>query len=116
MPKITPTTNDNPALADVTPPPGAVSATAWQLDMRQPYRVVFGSDHTVTDHTVEVYTTAIQFPDGSLDDGSEVEPPQVWIYRADDNPSSSDQARELARAIMAAAEELDGLTDGTGSP
>jgi hypothetical protein len=56
-----------------------------------------------------------QFPDGSLDDGSEVEPPQVWIYRADDNPLSSDRARELARAIMAAAEELDGLTDGTRS-
>jgi hypothetical protein len=28
---------------------------------------------------------------------------------------SSDQARELARAIIAAAEELDGLTGGTRS-
>ena len=54
-----------------------------------------------------MYTTAIQLTDGSLDDGSEVEPPQVWIYRADDNPLSSDQARELAEALLDCAKEID---------
>jgi hypothetical protein len=107
MPKITPITNENLALADVAPPAGAVSATAWQCDMRQPYRVVFGADRTVTDHTVEVYTTAIQLTDGSLDDGTEVEPLQVWIYRADDNPLNADQARELAEALLDCAKEID---------
>jgi hypothetical protein len=63
-------------------PAGAASASAWQLDMRgQPYRVLFGANRTDTDHILEVSTTAIQLADGSIDDGSQVEPPKsgsIW--------------------------------------
>jgi hypothetical protein len=69
-----------------------------------PYRVVLGAGRGVTDHKVRVQTSAIQFADGRID------APTATISGAGHNGSglNSDQARELASALIKAAAELDG--------
>jgi hypothetical protein len=54
-------TNPYPA---VSPPPGATANDDWQADDHQPYRVVSGSDRTVTDHKLYVSTSAVQWANG----------------------------------------------------
>jgi hypothetical protein len=55
-------------------------------------------------HRVSVQVTALQFPDGRVDDGSEHEPPQVYLG---DEALSIAQARALAAALTDAADEAD---------
>jgi hypothetical protein len=92
---------------DVPVPAGARPDT-WQDDSPLPYRVLLGEcrgiDGVDTDH-VSVQPTAIQFSDGRVDDGSVHEPPHVYLG---DNALSSSQARELAAALIATADEVDG--------
>jgi hypothetical protein len=68
-------------IPDVPVPPGARPDT-WQDDSPLPYRVLLGEvrgiDGVNTDH-VSVQTTAIQFSDGRLDDGSVHDPPHVYL-------------------------------------
>ena len=54
-------------------------------------------------HT-EVQAAAIQFADGSIDDGSVHEPPHVYLG---DDGLTSVQARELAAALIETADEVD---------
>jgi hypothetical protein len=53
---------------------------------------------------VSVQATAIQFPDGRIDDGSQHEPPTVYLG---DEALSTAQARDLAAALNTAAGEAD---------
>jgi hypothetical protein len=79
-----------------------------------PFRFVIFADRTVTDHPVRVSMHAFQWADGSLADGTGaegngVEAPEIALIEASIQPLNSDQARELAAALPAAADELDGL-------
>ena len=96
---------------DVPLPTGVAAAGGWQPDGPLPYRVVLGEDHGVTDHNVVVHTVAIQFADGRIAD-ARIKAATVYSGRG----LSSTQARELAAALLEAADQLDGWTGGTGSP
>jgi hypothetical protein len=85
------------------PVPHGARPDTWQDDSPQPYRVLFGALRGID--RVSVQATAIQFPDGRLDDGSQHEPPQ--IYLGDDGLSIA-QARDLAATLNKAADEIDG--------
>lgn len=69
-----------------------------------PYRVLMGYNRHAGPITVG--TTAVQFLDGRIDDGEDGDEPKVWIW---DTGVSTDHARQLAAALIAAADELDGL-------
>jgi hypothetical protein len=78
-----------------------------------PYRFITFTDRTVTDHPVRVSIHAFQWADGSLADGAGaegngVEAPGIAVLEAS-SPLNSDQARELAAALLAAADEIDRL-------
>jgi hypothetical protein len=91
-------------IPDVPVPHGAHPDT-WQHDS---HRVLLGDvrgiDGVDTD-LVCVQVTAVQFPDGRIDDGSVHEPPHVYLR---DDALSPTQARELAALLIQAADELDG--------
>jgi hypothetical protein len=92
---------------DIAPPPGAEFADDWEGD--SPHRVIVGFDRTVTDHTARVYAVVIQMADGSIDEGL-IEGPHANIAdgeRSGIENLNSDQARELAAALLEAADEID---------
>ncbi len=98
-----------PITHDVAPPAGT-DADIWVHDRTRPYRVVFGVSRGLAGRDdVLVATTAVQFEDGSLDDGSEVEPPHVFVETNRDRGLTSAQARQLAAHLLDdAANEIDG--------
>jgi hypothetical protein len=61
-----------------------------------------GEDRGVTDHNVVVLTVATQFADGRIEDGR-IKAAAVYSGRG----LSSAQARELAAALLEAADDLD---------
>lgn len=95
-------------------PPGALPAgaradiwTRWH-DL-QPYRDLYGTPRGVSDREdVLISICAIQLPDGQIDDGTLVEPPQVFLEMDHEAGLSTAQARELARSLNEAADDLDG--------
>jgi hypothetical protein len=95
-------------------PPGFVSAGDWQASgADMPYRLVYGADRTVTDHVVRVSTHAFQFADGSIASRWAAEAPGIAVLNGDTDtglwPLNSNQARELAAVLLAAADELERL-------
>jgi hypothetical protein len=93
---------------DIAPPVGAEFADDWVGE--PPYRVIFGVDRTVTDHAARVYAVVVQLADGSIDEGL-IEGPHVNITDGEGSgieDLNSDQARELASALLEAADEIDG--------
>jgi hypothetical protein len=106
------TTPTRPNRPDITPPPGAEFVDDWQSDPS--HRVIFGADRTVTDHTVRVYASAVQLADGSIDDDL-IEGPCVYVQDGEHSGlerPNSDQARELAAALLETAAEIDGWSAG----
>jgi hypothetical protein len=92
-------------IPDVPVPPG-VEPDAWQNDVPQPYRVLFGVlRNTDGVEYTTVQATAYQYTDGRIEDGSVREAPHVYLG---DDALSSSQARELAAALIEAADEADG--------
>jgi len=96
----------------VTPPPGADLVCGWEenADGGQPWRSVFGVDRLITDSKIRVYPTVVQLADGSIED-SGFSSPNVSISNNEYDTLSglnSDQARELAAALLECAAELDG--------
>jgi hypothetical protein len=63
------------------PVPGGATPDIWEGE--QPSRVIHGASRAIIGRDdVLVGTTAIQFADGSVDDGSRVESPHVYGRRA----------------------------------
>jgi hypothetical protein len=98
-------TTTNP-IPDVPLPTGATVADSWESDPG--HRVIMGATRGVTDYDVVVWTSAVQYTDGALDDGGDSEPPSVHVNFGDSRGMNSDQARELAAALLEAAAEIDG--------
>ncbi len=97
------------AANDVTLPAGVARINAWEPEGDQAhYRFIVGATRTVTDHPIHVSVHAFQWSDGTLDDGDILSPPGIAIHNADACvPLTSDQARELAAALLEAAAEFD---------
>lgn len=94
------TTTPNP---EAPLPDGARSAGAWE-DVEcstTPWRSVVFTSHQVTDHTARVSATACQYTNGNLDSVG------ISVVGPDHEDLNSDQARELAAALLEAAAELD---------
>ena len=72
----------------------------WSKDCLS--RVVNGRERIVDGHDAEVVTNALQHRDGSLTEAC------VAVYVDCNQEFGSDSAREFARLLMAAADELDG--------
>ncbi len=79
-----------------------------------PYRFIDGAYRTVTDHDVRICTQAFQFADGSIANRWAGEAPGIAVVKGNREtglwPLNSDQARELAAVVLAAADELDALS------
>ncbi|ABK72029.1 hypothetical protein [Mycolicibacterium smegmatis] len=97
------TTSSNPPL-----PPGAISASPWEpASGKYPaYRIVNTSERTLTDHDALVSAGALQWVDGTIEDGHLDDCPTIYI----DQPATlnSDQARELAAILLDLAAQIDG--------
>jgi hypothetical protein len=92
------------------PAPDGAEADVWEDDTPQPYRVLYGASRGVVDRPdVIIQSTALQYPDGRIDDGSVLEAPQVYVeVNAAHNGLSGGQTRELAARLLEAADEVDG--------
>src|SRR5258707_11500086 len=96
------TTNPHP---DVPGPAGAVFGDAWEGEPAE--RVIMGQNRGITDTDVVIWTSAIQFADGRIqqDEVGASEPPLVHVDG--DVDLNSDQARELAAVLLEITAELD---------
>jgi hypothetical protein len=108
-------------IPDTSRPPGVVHVDGWHLD--PPHRFLYGKSRSVprpsavAKSDVTVGTVAVQLGDGSIDDGSVIESPKVFVEFGEDDSLTAAQARQVARAIMASSDELDSWTAvGTRSP
>jgi len=99
---MTTATNPQP---DVAPPAGT-TADIWEGT--PPERIVYSANRGIPDYDVTVWTSANQFADGTLDDGSRSEPPSVHLNVWASTGMNSDQARILAAVLIEAADEIDG--------
>jgi hypothetical protein len=87
------------------PIPAGVHADDWQDDAPTPYRILFGElRNTDGVEYTTVQATAVQYPDGRIDDGSVHEPPSVYLG---DDALTTAQARALAAALIKTADEVD---------
>ena len=104
-----PEANSTMRAPNVPLPARALDADTWQPGDSQPYRVVFGAYRDITDdHDAVVSTSAVQWADGSIDDGRIEAPSLVILGTGAETTFSSDQARKLAAVLIEAAAELDG--------
>ncbi|BCI52901.1 hypothetical protein NIIDNTM18_21790 [Mycolicibacterium litorale] len=99
-------------LPSITPPAGADLVCQWEdhIEGQQPYRAIYGADRHITDHDATVYSAVTQLADGTLEDSDELSP-GIYVCQGDRDCLSklnSDQARELAAALLECAAELDG--------
>jgi hypothetical protein len=103
---MTTTTNPRP---DVRLPAGAVADDdAWALWDNE-CRMFRGTDRVVLNGAAEIIaevrTTGMQLPNGSVDNGEDA--PTIDIYMAIAGDLNSDEVRELASALVEAADEID---------
>lgn len=93
----------------VTLPAGVARVDDWELDGDHAYyRFIVGATRTLSDHRIRVSAHAFQWSDGTLDDGNILSAPGIAIHDVDcGGPLTSDQARELAAALLEAAMEFD---------
>jgi hypothetical protein len=86
--------------------PAGARPDDWQDDVPMPYRILFGElRNTDGVEYTTVQGTAVQYPDGRIDDGSVREAPSVYLG---DDALSIVQARALAAALIETADEIDG--------
>ena len=104
------TTATNPR--DVPLPAGAEADDDSWAFWDNEFRIFHGADRIVLgaagEKISEVRTGGIQLPDGSID--TRECPPSIDVYVLTDDGLTSDQARELAAALLEAAAELDRWT------
>lgn len=112
-------TTTTPEPTDVPTPPGVTHIDGWYAEDR-PYRFLYGRTRTVARPAgngsvvkpdVLVGAIAAQLADGAIDDGSVIDSPKVFVELRGDDALTTAQARQVARALMAAADDLDGWTD-----
>ena len=106
-----PTTTTNP-YPDVPLPNGAMPGSGDWWYFNNEFRAVHGQERKISGTDVWVQASAIQLPDGSLDDadGPSGSTPGISVQSHWEDNLSSSQARQLAAAILASADELDGWT------
>ena len=101
---MTPTTSCVPC------PSGADESGDW-VDRdhvyTRPYRLAYCHRHDIAGLHLTVEGSAIQLADGTVD--GETEPPRVNIFVSPEMFSTA-AARELAAALLAVADQLDGWT------
>lgn len=99
-------------LYDVPLPSGAAPCADGWAAWGGEFRVVYGHEHRIKDVTVQA--SAVQLPDGRLDtvDGPSRSGPGIHVDSRFDDVLTSSQARQLATAINAAADELDAWQRG----
>jgi hypothetical protein len=83
-------------------PVGAALVAAWEYDQPMPSRPFFGVPRSISGRTIVVGATGHQWADGSIDSVASIE------IIGHLHGLTSDQARELASALLQAADELDG--------
>jgi hypothetical protein len=90
---------------DVPLPAGAVEASQWE-QRELPYRLINNAGQITTDHEnwLDLDASCLR-ADGTIDEGR-IMLPQVYVDGGD-RGFNSDQARELASALLEAAAELD---------
>jgi hypothetical protein len=91
---------------DVPLPAGAKDDGIWENDDPQPYRVVYGVPRGVDGQDLVLQTSALQYADGSINTTDD--PPRVSLDIHYDDGLTSDQARDLAAALIEAADEVGG--------
>jgi hypothetical protein len=94
---------------DVALPAGVARVNDWEPHGDHAhYRFIVGETRPLTDHPIRVSAHAFQWSDGTLDDGDVLSAPGIAIHDVDGGrPLKSDQARELAAALLEAAVEFD---------
>jgi hypothetical protein len=96
--------NTATSVPDIPLPRAAEHAALWEADTPMPSRTIYGIQRTVTDSGTWLESCGSQWADGSIDDE-----PSIDLHH-DDRTLNSDQARELAAALLQAAGDLDGWT------
>jgi hypothetical protein len=97
---------------DVRLHPGASAPPDSWADWNNEFRVIHTDGRRVSGCGCMVYGSALQFPDGHVDDGTldPNDPPGICIDFDSSTNLTTDQARELAALIVSTADELDGWT------
>lgn len=80
------------------PVPGSGHAGVWEVESNERVRLIYSDPRRVIDHDVLVQSGALQYDDGRIEE------PRVILGEHDLN---SDQARELASALLEVADEVD---------
>lgn len=88
-------------------PSGTTTIDGWQDDEGRRYRVIGGQDHRVDGVEGRIGTTAVQWDDGSID-VTQNDGPTVWLGIGSPEGIRPATARQLAYALLAAADEADG--------
>ena len=103
---MTTTTDSLPdvPLPDVAPPPGFTADTWFPGDRDDPRPSRFVRwERAIPDEKACIEIRALQYADGTLFE------PELFVHIMTDDGLSSGEARELARLLIAAADELDRL-------
>jgi hypothetical protein len=94
-----------PAPYEVAKGAGSWRMTPWRIGpYYERYRSILGREWTITDAHLNVWTEGAQWEDGRID------APSVRLSGGVLGELNSDQARELAAALLEAATEIDALT------
>jgi hypothetical protein len=101
------------ALPNTPLPAGAVCNDDWQPMTRHAYRWIHSPNRGITGHPAIVWSSAIQWADGSIDDGR-IEAPCISVDITWEEGLSTEQARELAAALVESADEIDGWVASDG--
>ncbi len=95
--------------------PAGANGDIWELHKGRFGRVIWATPRFIPDREdVLIAASAVKLDDGSIDDGSHSEAPMLHIEISGCRALNTAQARELAAAILAAADEIDGWRTAGG--
>lgn len=86
---------------EVSPPAGAAYVGPWDDDQPMPSRSFFGSPRGIGGRGIVVGTAGHQWADGSIESAASID--VIGLL----DGLTGDQARELASALLQAADEVD---------
>jgi hypothetical protein len=104
---MTTTTAPSNQYPDVPLPAGALADCESWAFWDNEFRIFHGADRIIRaedEIVAKVQTGGVQLPDGSVDLS---DPPRIDLFTFSDDGMTSDQARELAAALLEAAAEID---------